>query len=173
MKMVYRRSIIILFSLLMVIVLIPGAMAEKPGGGYGKRGKYGKHEKKINSAARILKQGDALHLSDQQRRDLGAMSLDFKMKKIRLKADIEIAKLEMGSLLHTENPSEDKIFAKVEEIGKMKTDLKKEKIRVKLAVRKVLTKEQGSQLHKQMSIAATHRKGKLGSPHKTIQGPPK
>lgn len=170
MRTYYKRSMVSLFSLLMVIVLVPGAMAEKPKGGYGKRGKYGKE---MDSAARILKHGEALHLTDQQRKDLKAMSIGFKKKKIRLKADIAIAELEMGELVYAENLSEDKIFAKVEERGKLKTTLMKEEVRVKLAARKVLTKEQRSQMHKQMASAGKHRKRDSGSPHRKIQGHPK
>ncbi len=170
MKTTYRRAMISLFSVLMVIVLVPGAMAEKPKGEYGKRSKYGQE---MDSAARILKHGEALHLSDQQRKDLKAMSIDFKKKKIRLKADIAIAELEMGELVYAENLSEDKLFAKVEERGKLKTTLMKEEVRVKLAARKVLTKEQRSQMHKQMAGAGAHRKGKPGLPHKKMQGHPK
>jgi len=97
--------------------------------------------KRKNSAERVLKHGDALHLSDQQKKSLHQMSFEYKKKAIRMKADIDLAKLSVGRLLHEEPPVEEKIFSMVDEISKLKATLKKEKFRLKFEVRKVLSKE--------------------------------
>lgn len=163
MKKKFEKIVILTLSVLVVISFASGAFAEKP------KGKYGE---KPDSAVRVLKHGEALGLSDQQKKELYGMSFDFKKKKIRMKADIEIAKLELKRLMHKEGVSEGEIFSKVDELGGLKTALKKEKVRLKLAVRKTLTKEQQAKLHNAMTKGRAHGQGK-SSPHKRMKGHPK
>lgn len=161
MKTFLKRSALLALTALMVTSFVSGAWANPPKG----KGKYG-HEK--NSAERVLKHGDSLHLTDEQKKDLHQMSFDHKKKTIQMKAEIDLAKLEVGRMFHEEPPAEEKILTQVDEIDKLKTNLKKSKIRLKFAVRKVLTKEQRDQLHEQRKKARKERmkRGMMGSEHR-------
>lgn len=81
-------------------------------------------------------------LSESQKSSIDAIKLESEKKTIVYKADLKIKKAELDKLLLAENPSKKNIDAKIDEITKLKGDIKKERIDHRLKVRDVLTPEQ-------------------------------
>jgi Spy/CpxP family protein refolding chaperone len=80
-------------------------------------------------------------LSADQQAAIGKLMLEHEKKIIALRAEIETKQLELYSLI-TEEASETKIDAKIEEIGKIRTGLEKQHVSLGLKIRKLLTAEQ-------------------------------
>ena len=106
------------------------AMAKK-GGHHG--GGYGQHH-------------DGGHwkdtLSDEQRKKLGQLKLDYKKKKFPIKAKIKMAKVELALLMTNDSPSQNDINKKIDEVLKLKSEKMRLKAAHKIKVRKLLTSDQ-------------------------------
>lgn len=81
-------------------------------------------------------------------------------KGIELKAQLELAKLELRRLLDSDAPSKDEAMRRVAEVGDLETKLRQHQIGLMLDVRAMLTPEQRKKLE-QMRGKRGHR-GKRG-----------
>jgi Spy/CpxP family protein refolding chaperone len=77
---------------------------------------------------------------------------------IKLRADLDSARLEMRRLMEEEKPDQAKVLKQVEIAGGLETELQKNRIRLLLSVRELLTPEQRRKLQQVM----VERKGRRG-----------
>jgi Spy/CpxP family protein refolding chaperone len=81
-------------------------------------------------------------LSESQKTSINAIKLASDKKIAVYKADLKIKNAELDKLLIAENPSKKEIDAKIDDLTKLKGDIKKERIDCRLKIREVLTPEQ-------------------------------
>lgn len=98
-----------------------------------------------------------LELTQEQKEKIRDTRLDFQKQNIKLKADLKIARLELRSLMADEEADKAKIYQKIEEISALRTELAKNRVDQKMAVRDILTKEQRDKL-KELRFRKTARK---------------
>ncbi len=102
--------------------------------------------KKLSGPKQALKNQEELALTDAQVSKLKELCLAAKKKKIRLKADIKISKLELNDLLGKKDVDTKAVDAKIDEIAKLMADFNKNCVQAKLAARDMLTTEQLTKL---------------------------
>jgi len=88
------------------------------------------------------KYADGLGLSDQQVNDLKAIWSKYKKGVILKKADIQIAKIELGEILGQDTIDFSKAKAKITQIGSLKQDIRLDHLSSIEKAQKVLTTEQ-------------------------------
>jgi Spy/CpxP family protein refolding chaperone len=91
---------------------------------------------------RHSKAGNALKLTDEQKKDVQKIKFDLMQKQIDLRAKIAHARLDYGQLTSADSPDEDAIAAKIDEISKLQVQLKKNLLDGWFAVNKILTPDQ-------------------------------
>lgn len=104
----------------------------------------------------MLDHRDELGLTHDQASRLEALRNDFTREAIRREADIRIAELDLQALLAEERLDMARVEAKIRELGKLRTDLRVERVRTIEQGRGVLTSEQRTRLQ-----------GLLGGPART------
>ena len=90
----------------------------------------------------LLCQKDELGLTDEQESELKKLKSSSQKAKVKRHADIQILKIEIQELLDEKTVDKDAVYAKLEEIGKLRTTKAKNCIDTKLTARKLLTAEQ-------------------------------
>ena len=118
---------LVLVSTMIFLLLVPAAYAQK---------QKGQREKAKTE----------LGLTQEQKEKMRSARLEFQKEKIRLKADLKIAELELRSLMADEKADKATIFRKIDEIGTLKTKLAKSQVDQKMTLRDILTKEQRDKL---------------------------
>jgi len=88
-----------------------------------------------------------LNLSEEQIKELQELSLKRRKEMLELRYTLQAKQLELQTLLLTKEPDEAKINSKVEEIGKLRTDIQKKALEYRNQVRKILTPEQWDKLY--------------------------
>lgn len=83
-----------------------------------------------------------LNLSKDQSKKLDSLELDFKKGMVDLSSGIRTKQLELRELWSADTPDESKINAKIDEIGKLRTEIQKKRTSHLLEVKKNLTEEQ-------------------------------
>lgn len=83
-----------------------------------------------------------LELTPEQKDKIMETRLNFQKDKIKLKADMKIAQLELKSLMREEELNKTEIYKKIEYLGNLKTQLAKYRVDQRMAIRDILTKEQ-------------------------------
>jgi len=83
-----------------------------------------------------------LKLTDQQKKDIAKIKFDHKQKQIDLRATLAHARLDYEKLAASDNPDQDALSAKLDEITKAQADLHKNLLDGWFAVNKILTPEQ-------------------------------
>jgi len=83
-----------------------------------------------------------LNLSKEQEKKLQSLELNFEKEITKLSSEIRTKQLELRELWISDTPDESKINAKIEEIGKLRTEIDKKRTGHLLEVKKVLTEEQ-------------------------------
>jgi Spy/CpxP family protein refolding chaperone len=124
-------------SLFFVAGFAEGALARPPGGGlHGPHGEY-----------RILdRYADRLGLDDETRAKIEAIVDRSKAAEKELSAQKETARDEMKALFSQELPDEAAVMKQAEEIGAIRTAMRKQFFRTLIDIRKQLTPEQRKQL---------------------------
>lgn len=88
-----------------------------------------------------------LNLSEDQIKKLQNLQLEYRKEILKLRNLLQAKQLELQTLLASKQPDQDKVNSKLEEIGKLRTDIEKKLVSYQLQVRKVLTPEQWDKLH--------------------------
>ncbi len=166
---------IIILTLLSAF-FIAGLAVAQPGHGNCKGEKPGNMH---DGMPMILKMADKLELTDKQTEQIEAMSVDFKLQQIEIKAEIKKEQVLMKALMRNDNVSEREVFDKIDKIAALKADSKKLKFSHKNAVQSVLTVEQLNKLKelRKNSRFAGRRGGdcdrnEFGSHNRNFQGKP-
>jgi len=81
-------------------------------------------------------------LTSEQKEKIKRTRLDSEIEKIRLKADLKIARLELRSLMGDEELDRADIYEKIEDIGELRVKLAKNRLDKRMALREILTKDQ-------------------------------
>ncbi|KPL02839.1 MAG: hypothetical protein AMJ90_04630 [candidate division Zixibacteria bacterium SM23_73_2] len=85
---------------------------------------------------------DKLELTYQQKEKMRDLRTDSQKERIKLKADLKIARLELKDLMREEKPVRREIYRKIEEMGDLKVKLQKSRVDQRLAMKEILTPEQ-------------------------------
>jgi len=83
-----------------------------------------------------------LDLTSEQKEKIRDVRLNLEKERVKLKADLKIAQLGLKDLSQQKNPSPEKIYGKIDQIGDLRTKLQKNRVTKKLGIREVLTDEQ-------------------------------
>ena len=88
-----------------------------------------------------MKMMDELELTKDQRKQLEDITFNFRKGMIPMRAQLQVANLELQQLIRSDAKRSD-IDAKIDQIGKFRTDIQKQAVGHRLAMRAVLTPEQ-------------------------------
>jgi Spy/CpxP family protein refolding chaperone len=84
---------------------------------------------------------DQLELTKDQRKQLEDLTVNFRKEMIPLRAQMQVMHIELQQLIRSDAKRME-IDAKIDQIGKLRTDLQKKSVGLRLAMRGVLTPEQ-------------------------------
>jgi len=87
-----------------------------------------------------------LNLSQDQIKKLRDLRLEYQKETLELRNTLRVKKLELQTLLASKDVDEEKANSLVDEIGKLRTDIRKKTIHYQLEMRKVLTQKQWDKL---------------------------
>ena len=124
------------------------------GSGYSKHGSSRGHHRgghKTSPFKHILKFSKALGLTDSQIDEMQSMELQYKKQRIMLKAQHEIAHLELDKLVHAVTIDENRIRQLADEIATIKSKKIHSMAESKIAVLKLLSLEQRKKVNQMHS----------------------
>jgi len=84
---------------------------------------------------------DELELTKDQRKQLENLTVNFRKEVIPLRAQMQVMHIDLRQLIRSD-AKRTEIDAKIDQIGKLRTDLQKRSVGLRLAMRAVLTPEQ-------------------------------
>jgi Spy/CpxP family protein refolding chaperone len=84
---------------------------------------------------------DDLELTKDQRKQIEDLTINFRKEMIPLRAQMQVMHIELQQLIRSD-AKRTEIDAKIDQIGKLRTDLQKKSVGQRLAMRAVLTPEQ-------------------------------
>jgi Spy/CpxP family protein refolding chaperone len=122
-----KKILITILAVALVATLVISALAQK-------------HGKGVYAPLRFLK--EEVELTDQQKEEIKDIIVETQKEKIQLKADLEIAKLELHELMTADTPNRNEIDKKIDEMSELHKSLFKNEIYRKLDIRGKLTDEQ-------------------------------
>ncbi len=94
----------------------------------------------------LLRLADELDLSEGQQAELKALSASQKKNAIKMKADREIAQVELQEAMQQEEPDLDVIEDQVRHIASLGAEMQFSQIKAQIAAKSVLTEEQQAKL---------------------------
>lgn len=97
----------------------------------------------------ILTVGDEINLTDEQRDRLEKMVVDFQIQKVDQEARVKKAKIRLKALMRDDDASESEVMSAIDEVGRLKAEMKKMHYHHFVEAKKALTGEQIDKL-KQM-----------------------
>ena len=143
----------------------PGRMmgrgAQMHGMGRGRRGGRGRTR---GGAGNLLRLADKLGLSEGQRSELSEILTSHRKDTIRVKAEIEIAKVDLQKLTRQEDPNLDAVEAQIRNIADLEAGIKFSQIKVRVETKNVLTEEQKTALKKMREDQQAKRKAGAKKP---------
>jgi hypothetical protein len=108
--------------------------------GYGRH--MGPHQSASHFIQHILKFKQAMAITDEQESQLQSINTNFKKTKIKMKAEVELANLDLHELLRNDQASLSDIESKLKNVHTLKADLLMASIKAKREAKAVLTDEQ-------------------------------
>lgn len=88
-----------------------------------------------------------LNLSEDQIKKLQDLNLKYQKEILELTNALQAKQLELQTLLAPKQPDQAKVNSKVEEIGKLRTDIEKKALEYQNKVKEILTPEQWNKLY--------------------------
>ncbi|MCZ6677935.1 MAG: Spy/CpxP family protein refolding chaperone [Candidatus Poribacteria bacterium] len=98
---------------------------------------FGRHERGMHFPVELREK-----LSEEQVKQLQSLQLEVQKSMIALRSQIQIKRLEMHQLWMAESLDEDAILQKTQEISALESQRHEKRVRHRLEVAKILTKEQ-------------------------------
>lgn len=136
----------------------PGMGHKKGHGDHGSGSMHDRaHQKAMKFFKHILKNKDAMSLTDEQVQQLRGLKINYKKDRIRMKADVDIAEVDLHVLLWDEKAKLADIEAQMNTVHGLMTKLHMASIKAKRDGKAVLTDEQRSRIDKM------HKRMKGGS----------
>lgn len=152
---------------LMATILLAGALALPPegraDGGCGMSSHHGHrgHKDFVGHALRgLLREQKELNLSEEQVGKLKAITLDYTKARIRGKAEVKLAEVDVRALVFDENAEMGSIETAMRKAESAKTALRLESVKAMRAAKAVLTPEQREKWRAAMK--ERHRHGRSG-----------
>ncbi len=106
-----------------------------------------------------------LKLSDKQIDKIKDMTIKTEKKMIQIRAETELAEIDLREIMDADNPDEDKAIAFVKQIMELQTEKRILRIKEMISMKKILSAEQLEKLEK---IRTEHHMKKKG--HKGKEG---
>jgi len=141
-----------------ILILTFGSFAFAQMGG-GKMGKQQGGQK--GAAMRGAGIAEVLELTDEQIARHEQIRLETKKQMIPLQADLKLARVEMQELMQN-GASQDAINTKIDQIGKIKTQMEKLRVSQHIKVRDTLTDEQKTKFNTMPMRGGNRGHGKRG-----------
>ena len=120
--------------------------------GHGDHGSGSMHERAHQKAMKffkhMLKNKDAMSLTDEQVQQLRDLKINYKKDRIRMKADVDIAEIDLHVLLWDDKAKLADIEAQMNTVHGLMTKLHMASIKAKRDGKAVLTDEQRSRMNK-------------------------
>lgn len=135
-----RASGVVAASCLALLLLAAGSATAQPVPLPDAPG--GPAEREILNPERLERLADRLGLGAAKLRVLKERLYDAQQERIRLKAQLDVARLRLRRLLDQDAPDEPAVMAAVERLGQLRTDLHKQQLKLLLRIRAELTIEQ-------------------------------
>jgi Spy/CpxP family protein refolding chaperone len=123
----------LLAAMISVMTLVSGAFAQ-PGRAF-KDSTWIRHRP-------MMLMHNRLNLTDEQRKEVQKIRFDMMQKQIDIRAKIAHARLDYEQLTSADSPDENSIAAKIDEIAKLKSQLKKNMLDSWFAINRILTPDQ-------------------------------
>ncbi|MGB0910910.1 MAG: Spy/CpxP family protein refolding chaperone [Nitrospirales bacterium] len=117
-----------------------GGHGKHGGGGHGKH--TGAHQSASEFIKHVLKYKDGMAITDEQEAKLKSVRTAFKKSKIKMKAEVELANLDLHELLKNEESSLSDIESKLKNVHMLEADLLMASVKAKRDAKAVLTDEQ-------------------------------
>lgn len=89
----------------------------------------------------MLGMADDLELTKDQRKQLEDLAVNFRKEMIPMRAQMQVMQIDLRQLIRSD-AKRTEIDAKIDQIGKLRTDLQKKAVGQRMAMRAVLTPEQ-------------------------------
>jgi Spy/CpxP family protein refolding chaperone len=89
---------------------------------------------------------EKLNLTDEQQKKLETIRYSHRKKAISMRADLEVAQLDLGRLMRAEPPDGRAINAQIDRLSQLRAGLAKDRVAGMLESREVLTPEQRQQM---------------------------
>ena len=108
--------------------------------GYGRH--MGPHQSASHFIQHILKFKQAMAITDEQESQLQSINTNFKKTKIKMKAEVELANIDLHELLRNDQASLSEIESKLNKVHALKADLIMASVKAKRDAKSVLSDEQ-------------------------------
>jgi Spy/CpxP family protein refolding chaperone len=95
---------------------------------------------------RFERLAERLKLNPEQRKKIDVLRYDLKRKMIRLKAEAELARLDLKQITNQHRPDLAKVTVAVEKLGKLELEIKKSRILMYVQMKSLLSVEQAREL---------------------------
>ena len=113
-----------------------------PHGSHGYSRHMGPHATASQFIQHVLKFKQAMAITDDQENKLRSINTDYKKTKIKMKAEVELANLDLHELLRNENADLSDIEKKLKDVHELKAELYMASIKARREAKAVLTDEQ-------------------------------
>ena len=123
----------------------------------------GKHQSAADFIKHILKFKEGMSLTAEQEQKLHALKTEYKRTRIRMKADVDLANIDLHEILKNEKASLSEIEAELTKLHALKTKLYMASIKAKRDAKAVLSDEQRTRVNKIHERAKAHG-GNMGHP---------
>ncbi|NIT36020.1 MAG: periplasmic heavy metal sensor [candidate division Zixibacteria bacterium] len=101
------------------------------------------------------------NLSAEQRTAIREIAHKYQKEMVALRAEMEAERLELEELIRTE-AGRDAIFAKLDEVGALRTEMMKKRLAMRLEIRAQLTDEQKERFDQRRATMGRERAGREG-----------
>jgi Spy/CpxP family protein refolding chaperone len=108
----------------------------------------GTHQSALEFIDHILKFKDGMTLTDEQEQKLRAVKTSYKKDRVKMKATVQLANIDLHELLRNDNASLADIERELKNVHALKADLFMASIKAKREAKSVLSAEQQSRMDK-------------------------
>lgn len=123
---------------------------------------HGRHHGRGMGGHRLLMMARMLGLSDSQQAQIRKLYFAAKRRKVKLVSKLQLARIDLHEAMSTGRvPNQAKVTKLVKGIGWFKTQIKLEKLKLRIAVRKLLTAEQFKKM-REMKMRGPMRRHPMG-----------
>lgn len=138
-------------------------MSER-GGRMGRVGRGPHRSMMMDQMGILIRLADKLDLSEEQKAELKDLATSHRKDVIRMKADREIAEVELQESIRQEEPDLDAIEDQIRGIANLEAQMKFSQIKARVDARSVLTEEQQEKLKELLKNRPAGRQDRSGKP---------